>query len=178
MSTRYVVASALATASLIVAGCGGSSKSSGQTSAETQTGSTTAQTTTGAQTQSAGASLTRTQFINKADLICARLNAIRAANKINSTQAFIQSVYAISMDERHALREMALIAPPAAMTSAWNQMIDGYKSLARTIDKIKQGIAKHEYRHINSLLIVSVKDQREVAAVAKSAGFEDCAQIA
>ena len=177
MLKRRMVAPALLASALIALGCG-SSKSSTQTSA-TQAGSTVAQ-TTGTQTQptGTGAPLTRTVFINKADLICAHVNAVRASNKINSEKSFIRAVNSMSTEEQKALHEMAQIAPPAAIASAWNHMISDYKSLATVINEIKRSISEKNYHKISSLLVLSLRDQRKVAVVAKGAGFHDCGEVA
>jgi hypothetical protein len=180
MLTMQLAAVVLVATSLAASGCGGSSKttsttSTGATGAAEQT---TTATTTATQTQqaNAGPALTRAELIAKADVICARVNAVRASNVITSGQSLAQAVSKLSSSEQQALEEMSKLTPPAALESTWNLMLTGYKTMAANVQKIKQDISEGNSRQDTPLLVSGTKTLRQITADAKSAGFKDCGQ--
>jgi hypothetical protein len=171
MLHAQLTALVLAAATFAASGCGGSSNttSTASTSAE-QTPTTAAQT----QPVYTGPRLTRAELIAKADLICARVNAVRASNKITSKQSLAESAAKLSGAEQIALEEMSKLTPPVSLESTWNSMITGYKATATDIAKIKQAVSDGDTHEIRPLLTRSTVALHQTITEAKSAGFKDC----
>jgi hypothetical protein len=169
MQERHIIAAALAAAALTAVGCGGSSKSSSQTLSAAATSVT--------QTQvSAGPRLTATELIAKADPICARVNAIRASNKIRSRQDFTRVVTELASEEQHAVEGLNKLVPPTSLAGAWSRMLNGYRAIASNLAQVSRDAAANNFPAANSLVVVTTALHRQTAAIARSAGFKDCAR--
>lgn len=172
MSYVRLVTPLLAATMLAATGCGGSSKT-------TSTVSTAAQptTTTAAQTQpeSSGPPLSSAQLIAKADLICARLNAVRLSTVIKSKQQLLDSFTRLASDEQRAVEEMNKLTPSSSLAGAWSSMIASYRTIAADTATIKQDLT--ENKSVGSLVSTITQLQRQTTATARKAGFKDCGRI-
>jgi uncharacterized protein YceK len=174
MSKKHLTALALAT-TVLAAGCG-SSKSSTQATSTASSNQNASSTQTASTTQptAAGPPLAAAALITKADLICARLNAIRASNKIKSAQEYVRVTSELSSDEQQALAEMAKLTPPASLAHTWDTMLAGYRTIATNIAIVSHDAATKNLATANALLTTSTNVQHSTAAVARGAGFKDC----
>jgi hypothetical protein len=175
MSNRPLIAMALATTALIVGGCGSSSKSSSQKTPEGQAVGS-GKTTPAAQTQPGPVMGPAARLISSADLICARLNARRASNRIASTADYIRVTAELSSHEREAIAEMVKFTPPASLATPWKQMLANYRTLAANIATISHEIAT-KHGAVSKLVTASIALQKRTATIARRAGFKDCGQI-
>ncbi len=176
LSTR-LAALALAAVALTASGCGGSSKTTSQAASTGQAPTTTqtpAPSTLSEQPAPTTAPLSSATLIAKADLICARMDAARAANVIKTKQQALDSVGELSAEEQRALGEMYKFTPPTSLQKSWSTMLNGYREIAMNIIKVRQALAEDRNREIPSLLSAGTRTQQQMAAIARSAGFKDC----
>jgi hypothetical protein len=124
----------LMAATLIAAGCGGSSKSGTEsTSASTAPASTTSSATNTSPSPPASGTSTiaQTQWATKADAICARVNAEMASNPVKGkTKSFAVVVPQIAAVERTEVSELGKLVPPAAKAQDWQRILSDAKQRA------------------------------------------------
>lgn len=174
MSRAYLAALALALAAVTSAGCGKASKSANETSASSQVSTTDSSSAS----TPVGPPLTRSQLIAKADAICFRVNAKRAASKIHTTESIAKYVPALAAYERTAYAELGKLVPPASMTTEWNELVTLAKTLAAETTKVGQYAQAGNLKAMSGPLVASNQSQQKLLELAQHSGFKDCAQIA
>ncbi len=172
MSGKNLAALVVAVTFVAVSGCGGSSKSSSQSTSLSDSGKTTAPTRTPVKM----APLTRAALINKADAICFTVNAKRASTKITSSQDYARFVPPLAAREQTASAELAKLTPPASMTRDWDQIVSSAKALADSTTKLGEYAKKYSFKEASKLLPLMEHTQQLMIATAKRNGFKDCAQ--
>jgi hypothetical protein len=165
----------LAAIVFVAAGCGGSSKTASTATSQATAATTTATAAAQTQPENSGPALSSSALITKADLICARLNAVRASTVIKSKQELIDSFTRLSADEQRAVEEMSRLTAPSSLTSTWNSMLAGYRTMSADTARVKQEVTVN--KNVGPLVAVIGGLQRQTAATAASAGFKDCARI-
>jgi len=173
---------ALAATALAICGCGGSSKTTSTTSAATtSTPATTASapitsTTTPSVKTASGEALTQAELIAKADAICARINTKRSSVVVSTAQQYKTLVPQLATYEQAAVAELATLVPPASMAGDWKLIVAGSQQLADNITKLGEYAKANRLGSQNALVASNEKTQEQLTAVAKRAGFKDCAQ--
>lgn len=173
---------------LVVAGCGGSSKSSSQTTpvAQTTSSTSTAQTTpatqTGTSTQtsqvSSGKPLGQAELAAAANAICGRIRTHLSHNRFKTQKEIGAAAPGISAYEHASLLEMEKLVPPASLASDWKQILDGVKTLssdAATIGVYARA-DRLETPAGRSMLVVTGQHGTVAASIARRDGMEQCAE--
>lgn len=185
MSHARLAALALASISLLAAGCGKSSKSSSNASSAASATPTTASTTTTTTDASRGTAtvkaasgrpLTRAQLIARADAICARTDTKLATILVLTTKEFARVLPQIAAYASSEARELSRLVPPANMAHSWSQLLGDfhlYGEYTNTID----GYARANNLHAASPLIDKADALRqETKLLAGREGFKRCSR--
>ncbi len=178
MLHTHFAALALAAITLAASGCGGSSKTvSTTTAAVTSVPATTTTTATTPAAKESANALTSAQLIASGDAICARINAKRASTTLTKTQDYARLVPPLGAYEQAEAAKLSKLTPPASMASEWKQIASGVEAVADDTAKIGQDIKSNRDNAGSVLLTKATKIQVQTNAVAKRAGFKDCAQF-
>jgi hypothetical protein len=156
----------------LVAGCGGSSKSS---SSGTRTvGSVIASTSP---SMAKGSPLTRQQLIAQADAICYQVNVKRSSTVIRSKQDIAQKLPALAATELKAATELSKLVPPASMVAEWKTIVDGSRTIAEDTDKLAGYAYTNPHLMLGQATMSKLsKTEEGIAALAKRNNFKDCAK--
>lgn len=166
-----------------ITGCGGASKSSSDASLSTQQKTSNSQTTDAQPSASSTATtssshtkpLTRNELITKADLICRRVNAKRAATRFAHSGDYARLVPSLAEYQMAAVAAMRALIPPASMESSWNQIVFYAQEFAHSIAEFGRYAKANKLNDIASVSIAGVKAHEQMLAIAKHEGFHDCA---
>ncbi|MGC2373181.1 MAG: hypothetical protein WA484_04825 [Solirubrobacteraceae bacterium] len=173
MSRQQLAALALAATTLAASGCGGSSKSSSQTTSTAQVGAT-AQTGSTANAKP----ITQAELTAAANAICGRIRARLAQNKFTTQQEIGRAAPGIAAYERSSLVELEKLVPPPSLAGDWAQIVAGIRTLASDAAKIG------EYERANRLetpaghafLLTTGIHGKFAASIAKRDGIDRCAE--
>lgn len=163
----------LVVTTVAASGCGGSSKATSATpaaatSAPATTSSAVAETTS----TEAGKTLTRAELIAKAGVICAGVNAKRAAITIRSRRDFPR-LKEVATYEQVAATELGKLVPPASMASDWRQIVANAQALA--YDTAKYGeYAIASNAAAGSMATAGTASLQQMIIIAKRDGFKEC----
>jgi hypothetical protein len=175
---------AVAVVTLSVLGCGGTTKSSGDAARLARQATSPTQQATAAQpsepstaTESHGHTkpLTRGELIARADLICRRVNAKRAATRIANAGDYARLIPPLAEYLLAAVAEMRKLTPPASMESGWNQIVAYAQESAHSVAEFGQYAKANKLNSI-SMSGAGVRANERMLAIAKREGFDDCAR--
>jgi len=154
MSRIGLSALALLAVALTAAGCGGSTSSNGSKQ------------------------LTRAELIAKADAICKRANAERAAMpSIRTRSDYAIVLPRVATNNDAAIAELARLTPPASMASDWKQIIASERTLTRYMRTFSKNVASYDIRATRALVHQADSVRQSMIATAQGAGFNDCAKF-
>lgn len=164
MGYRRTVIIALAATALAASGCGSSSSSSNGGS-NNNSGNT-----------GASKPLTRAELVAKADAICksinARLNATGASSNKGGAQVFLR----LAAFEQTALAELEKFNPPAVLAGDWRQIVASGRTLAADTAKYSEYTKLKNPTAAQSVVVSGDKIRQQASTMARSDGFNDCAQ--
>jgi len=171
MPHSRLAALTLVTAILVASGCGSSTQTATQTSTASQASTTQAQ-----QTAASGPHLTSTQFIARADTICAHVNTKRATVTISSPQTTVTLLPPLVVYERTALAEMNKLTPPPALANDWKLILASIHELTDYTGELSSDMTANNTTAARVLLAKagSVGPSATLTATAKRDGFKDC----
>jgi len=185
MSCTRLAALTLAATTLVVSGCGGSSKPSGTTtqqaaSSSTQTAQTpttsSPQTTEGKTTLSSQtAQLTQAQLIAKTNAICAHLNAKVILYQNPNVTITAPLVVAA---ERVALAQLSKLTPPASMAEGLKQIIVIQQDISNNTIKLAEYAKTKNATSEGATLDAGGILQKQMFAIAAREGFTECTRSA
>jgi hypothetical protein len=164
MPPTRLAALALAATTLVVCGCGESTKSSSNKTTSSAHSEVAATLPTEAPVHSAP--LTRAQFITKADTICYHMNTERAPLSIRSPGDYARVVPQMATYQRATYTELSKLVPPA-----------GARTLAESITKVGQYAQTNNITTAHPLLVMFANTRQLMRVTAKRDGFKDCALI-
>lgn len=177
MLYTYLAALALA-AGALAAGCGSSSKtmSASSDASATKSASSASGASDVTNTESSKP-LTRTEFIAKAEAICASTRA-----QLDSTSIKKQQDYALMLPQkaaytRSAAAELTKLVPPTAMARDWASVIAGFETLATNTATAGEYLQSHGLSSATSHLQAWITSTEQLSTVAKHAGFKECSLI-
>jgi hypothetical protein len=178
MPRTRLAALALAATTVAVAGCGGSTKSSSQTTASSGTPpESVSHTDSVAQSKAPTKQLTRAELIARGDEICARVNARRNAITIR-TPADVALLVPLAAYERTAFDELGNLTPPASMAADWKIIVATAQALAEDTGKAGETAGKtNAQAAAHGPLMAFRQAQQLLSVTAARAGFKDCAEI-
>ncbi len=170
----------LAAIVLAAEGCGSSSKTpstDASTAATSQAASTASAPKVAMVTLPTGKPLTHARWIAKGEAICAHLNAQLAANSVKSTSEFARALPIAAADERAEFRALVKLVPPPSYSKAWQQFLTDTKQWSENSAKLAQSTTPAQFT-MSGALLTATKDLHErLAAIAKHAGFKECALV-
>jgi hypothetical protein len=149
MGRSYLVAAALAAATLIVSGCGSSSKP-----------------------------LTRAELTAKANAICQTVTAKLASKPVKSQQDIARIAPELASFEQSALADLTKLVPPVELENDWKQFITGAQTLADNTAKLGEYARTNKLKSVRNLITSSEAVQKQMVAVAKRDGLTACEQVA
>ncbi len=147
----------LVAGTLLVAGCGGSSKSASN------------------QSTPSGKTLSASALIAEADQICMRRNAEVTAQQPKSTAmpevARLASTYATI--QQAAVTELNHLAPPASLANEWKRLVAHRQMLVEQLLKLKQYAEHNDNAGIQAFSAESTKLKQQLLT-SKGSGFTYC----
>jgi hypothetical protein len=147
-------------------GCGGESNSSIVAHATQQA------------TGPKGVELSKSQLIEKADLICRRMNVEFAAHEPRS-QSIDESArivpHRVSVEQR-VLAELRQLVPPSSIASDLQRVIAFRNTLARELAELAQVAERRDTAEFHRLAASKARVHSELLAAADGAGFKQCGQ--
>jgi hypothetical protein len=151
MSRTRLAALALIATMLAISGCGGSGSSG---------------------------SLTRSELIARADLICRRVHARLASTTIKGPQSYARLLPPLASYEHAAVAELRKLTPPASMAGDWRQIVDGVQAFADATAKLGAYATSSGLPVTPSTRAASHaagQSSQQIRAAAQRQGFKDCA---
>jgi hypothetical protein len=144
----------LAVLASIFAGCGGSGASSNATS----------------------------RMISSADAICKGVNARRTAANTHvgavASQAALPKVAAVAAGlaayERNAVVELRKLTAPASLAQDWRKILAGAEKLAGNTTKLGEEAKAKNLKGVEGLIHEDQQSEKELIAIATTAGFKHC----
>jgi hypothetical protein len=157
MSSNNVAALTLTVSALLICGCGTSSSTTG--------------------VKAPSRPLTKSQLIAKADPICARFFVKFHAHGTKTAKEFVGNLRLLLSFERTESEELRKLTPPASMSSDWNKILTGQRTLtddsARLLTYVRQG----KLQAARPLLSAAQSARSQETALARRNGFKDCSRI-
>jgi hypothetical protein len=139
----------LATATVAIAGCGGSQKP-----------------------------LTHAELVSKANAICKTVTRRFATKSSKSVRDIARTAPELAAFEQKALSELGKLVPPADLESDWKQFIAGAEVLAEDTSTIGEYAKANNLKAAGRLIDSSEATQRHMQTVAKRDGLTECEQVA
>jgi hypothetical protein len=157
--TIALAAVAATIAVLLVAGCGGSSKSTG----------------------SNGTTASASPMVTRADAICKVLNEHRkAANKevgkvsSASLKKIAELAPFLQAFERNTLAELRKLTPPSEIAAPWEKILAGAELLADHASKLGEAASDKNLKAVEALVAEDQRSEKELIPIATKAGFKHC----
>ncbi|HEY5194453.1 MAG TPA: hypothetical protein VIJ39_11365 [Solirubrobacteraceae bacterium] len=144
-----LAAVALATTTLAIAGCGGSSAKP----------------------------LTRAELTAKANVICKTVTTRFASKSINSQQEMARVIPELAAFEQTALAELSKLVPPAELANDWKKFVAGAETLAENTAKLGEYAKAKNIKAAGSLITGSEAIQQQMRATAKQDGITACEKV-
>jgi ABC-type transport system substrate-binding protein len=187
MLLTHLATLALAASALAASGCGGSSKSASTSAATTPattsvaTAATTAPTsttpaTTTTVTVATGKPLTRSAWIAKGDVICARLITQLSSGAPKSSRELAHALVQSAAYERAELAQLAKLVPPSSMETDWQEFLTGINEIATNSATLGETAQSGTGTLNIPLLRVTQQIENHTNAVAKHDGFKHCSR--
>jgi hypothetical protein len=180
MPHTRLIALALAATTLAAAGCGGSStrsSSSPKTPASAErpvTGTPTSPTPSKASVPSGP--LTRADLIARADAICKRLNLRARSITTTSLRTVGTTALTVAGYYRTALTELHKLTPSASMAGAWRALLADIAPVPSEATVMGRYALDNDIKSTVRVETHLGKIQRRRIALARHAGFKDCAE--
>jgi hypothetical protein len=153
MSGTRLAALGLATTTLAICGCGGSSESSGSSK-----------------------TLTREDLIAKANAICARVNARRASTHYGALPEVARVAPQLAAYEQTAATELSKLAPPTSMANDWQQIVSSAQALAGYTFRIGDYARSKKVAAAQPLFGLIQHSHRQLVLTATADGLTECAK--
>jgi hypothetical protein len=170
----------LASAVLLLAGCGGKSSTAGSAATGTSASATSNDTSTAASGASSSSGTAASAFIAQADTICGKANVLLARSsraKGRTTAELAAAVVANETIERKAAAELAGLMPPTTLAPAWKRLLNDRRALADELGNLAAAVKRESQEALVTLGKSKKKLHTDLRQVAGKAGFKDCAKI-
>jgi hypothetical protein len=139
----------LATATVAIAGCGGSSAKP----------------------------LTRAELTAKANAICKTVTARFASENVNSQKTLATVIPQLASFEQNELAKLSKLVPPAELADDWKKFVDGAETLAENTAKLDEYVKAKSIKGAGGLITRSEATQRQMQATARRDGIVGCEQV-
>jgi hypothetical protein len=153
------------TMALLVAGCGGSSKSS-RTTPSSNASHSASQAPAGPDAQ----------LIAKTNAACARIAAKFASVHATSFAVVAHAAVGISTYEKQAIDELRHLKPSSAVASTWSTILDSLTTLANKTAKL--AAYANDPKGATKTLAEISKARLRILTASRQTGFVGCQQIA
>lgn len=181
MANTHFAALVLATVALTVSGCGGSTKSTTQTSSQ-RNGPTSSQVSSRPtpaalpQPTAYTAPLSRARLAARANRICSRTSTKRNQLFADSETEFSAVVPVVAAYQRTMYAELGRLTPPPSLASDWTKIVAYARTLAESSSKLATyGQADHSDA-AQPLYKEFANARLQLRAAAKPLGFKACAK--
>lgn len=188
MSHTQLVAITLIAMTLVIAGCGGGSKSASlsggsnnaasatDAASATSSGSSDAATVPGG---GPGKTLSRSQLIAAADAICAKLNTalVAAKDTIHTKADIVRVARRRAPAERSTVAELSKLTPPSSLTHDWRQILAARRLLVEEIDQAGEDAKTNNMEGVHRALVAATSVQGQMSTTARRDGFKDCSEV-
>jgi hypothetical protein len=149
MGRTRLASVALATMTLAVAGCGGSSEKP----------------------------LTRAELTAKANAICKTVTTRFASKNISTKQELAKVIPELASFEQNALAELSKLIPPAELAGDWKKFVTGAETLAENTSKLGEDAKSKGLKGAGGLIAQSEAIQQKMREIAKRDGILGCEQV-
>lgn len=124
--------------------------------------------------------LSRSQLISQADVICKRVNEKLADvnSKLTSQQAFASIAPELAAFERQELSKLEALKPPASMSSDWRQILASTRTLTDTTAQLGVAAKKNDLKSAQQLANQNKKAQESLVSITTRDGFKECSKEA
>jgi hypothetical protein len=119
--------------------------------------------------------LSKADLITQADAICRRINARRAATKINNTRDYVRFVPQLAAVETTGAAEMTRLVPPAPLAQDWHTIVRDSQTIAVLTTQLGELAAANDLRESDPVLAKLEPPRRQLVLTAKRDGFTECA---
>ena len=130
---------------------------------------------------SASPSLSKADFIARADAVCRRANTMRHTVTIRIgafEQDYVHLLPPLVAYQRSALTELTNLTPPASMASDWKQILANVQTLINNAEKTVEYARSNNLKGLSNLNAPNNTASTRILTVAGHDGFHDCAQTA
>jgi hypothetical protein len=157
-----------------LAGCGGGSRD-----AATARGATASPGAGSGLKSSRGGSLSRAQFVARADGICRTTNAelARTTPKGRGPANIAAAVVENETIERSSNSRLAQLTAPAELASTWTRMLAYRRRLADQLGSLAAAARREATASVKALSASKKRVHGELHELAARAGFKDCAKV-
>ncbi|HEY5287027.1 MAG TPA: hypothetical protein VIJ50_07975 [Solirubrobacteraceae bacterium] len=171
----------LVTGTLLLAGCGGSSKTTSSSVGSTNlatTGTASVAETSGTSTPNGSdGSLSHSQFLTDAGAICSRVNSQLAGNRTINNQQDIKSVAPRRAEiEQAGLTEMGKLTPPASIARDYAKLLAARRTLVEDLRKLGKDAAT-DPKGETAIFVSSASLARQMEATAGYIHLEQCGTV-
>lgn len=147
------------------AGCGGGSESH------------VTATTSSSSANAAAKAATEPGFEGNAEAICKRLNSQLAGDNVNSISDIPRIAPRRAALEKATLVELQRLEPPANLKRSWSSMLAARRQIAISLARLGVEVAAGHVNSVQPILSSSGRLETRMTALARHAGFSDCAKI-
>jgi hypothetical protein len=169
---------------LLIAGCGGSSKSPGITTSAPMATTTIAATVapspasvpTVKVTMASGKPLSRAKWIAEGDAICAHFNQELNKLSVKSTSELPRELPQAAVYIRSKVAELSKLVPPTSKASAWQEILNGNLQVAEYATKLATYTTLGNAITKTPLAKAITRTDNHTQSLATSIGFKDCSR--
>jgi hypothetical protein len=157
-------------------GCGGA-KSHGSraaTTVRTQAAQQQLRSTAPSQSVAKSVALTREQLIERADPICARVNARLKATSVTTFQEYAVKLPQLATAEQTEAAQLSQLKPPLSMREAWNRIVDSLREVAADTDKVAGYADARNTKSMRAVIERGNTSRERVTKTAARYGFKEC----
>ncbi len=122
----------------------------------------------------AGKTLSRTELIERANVICAHINAKRSTTHYTSPADVVRLAPALSSYEQAAATEMAKLAAPSSMAKDWHQLVHLVQTVALDTLKLAEYTKSNDSAGAEAAFGTLRINHQELVSVARENDFTEC----
>lgn len=169
---------------LAAAGCGGSSKTAASTAAAS---STTPRTTTRADVipppttdtikLASGLPLTRSEWIARGNVICARTKTKLSAIGVVSTREYVRTFPQIAIYDHVEAHELSRLVPPRSKAHDWARIVNDLQLVGDSVSTIAAYLQAKNESAASSLFQTTERLRARLHTIVGREGFKECLRM-
>ena len=135
----------------------------------------------GSNRPSNGPDMTRAELTARADAVCRRMNTMR--HSITTGIASFERDYVLLLPplvayERSAVTELGRLTPPASLAGDWQEIITNIRTLTKNTATTIEYARSNNLKGLSELNTPDNEADQRIFAIATRDGFSDCAEFA